>query len=134
MRHINVYVDQPSGIELHVRETVRLDWLIPTADGYVVESHGALLAPGVAQVHLDTGLYHFRTLEEAQLRIIAGGVQVISTGADGIKQPPSSGHGPCGRVPALRVVDTTAGAPEALRTGYPPRRHWWREIGSAQQC
>ena len=61
-----MYVDQPSCIELHVRETVRLDRLQPTAaNGYVAEQHGALLAPGVTQLQLEAGLYHFRTLDDA---------------------------------------------------------------------
>jgi hypothetical protein len=116
MRGVNVYVDQPSCIELHVRETVRLD---------------RLLAPGVTQLQLEAGLYHFRTLDDAQLHVIAGGVQVASmsaSGKDTWPDPPAThtdgaaasavwaavepkGHGPCGRVPALRVVDDTAGAP-----------------------
>jgi hypothetical protein len=111
MRYVNVYVDQPSCIELHVRETVRLDRLQPTADGYVAEQYGALLAPGVTQLQLEQGRYYLRTLEEAQLRVIAGGVQVTSTSADESKKPPGLGHGPCGRVPALRVTYATAGAP-----------------------
>jgi hypothetical protein len=111
MRRVNIDVDQPSCIELHVRETVRLERLIPTADGYVAAPYGALLAPGVTPVPLDTGLYHVRTLNDAELRVIAGGVQVDSPGADDVKIPSGHGHGPCGRVPALRVVNATAGAP-----------------------
>jgi len=111
MRHVNVYVDQPSCIELHVQETVRIDRLQPTADGYVAAQHGALLAPGVAQVPLEAGLYHFRTLDDAQLRIIAGGVQVTSAGNGENKYPYSAGHGPCGRIPVLRVEYATEGAP-----------------------
>jgi len=132
MRRVNVYVDQSSCIELHVRETVRLDRLQPTAaDGYVAEQHGALLAPGITQMQLEAGLYHFRTLGDAQLRVLAGGVRVTSTSAqdkDPWPEPPATntngaaasavreavalkGHGPCGRVPALRVVDTTEVAP-----------------------
>jgi hypothetical protein len=113
MRQVDVYVDQPSCIELHVRETVRLDRLTPTeTDEYVAEQHGALLAPGVTQLQLEAGLYHFRTLDDAQLRVLAGGVRVESMSAhDDDKWPRSAGHGPCGRVPALTVVDDTAGAP-----------------------
>jgi hypothetical protein len=131
MKQVNVYVDQPSCIELHVRETVRLDRLQPTeADGYVAAQHGALLAPGVTQLQLEAGIYHFRTLDDAQLRVIAGGVQVASTsaaGKDPWPDPPpkntdgatasvvgmavaSKGHGPCGRVPAFGVVYDTEGA------------------------
>ena len=118
MRRVNVYVDQPSYIELHVQETVRLDRLTPTADGYVAEQYGALLTPGVTQVPLEAGLYHLRTLDDAQLRVIAGGVQVTSSSVQGKDEPPehvaamtTRGHGPCGRVPALRVIYATAGAP-----------------------
>jgi hypothetical protein len=94
---------------LHVRETVRLDRLTPTADGYVAEQHGALLAPGVTQLQLEAGLYHLRTLEDAQLRVISGGVQVTSPSAAGqAKYPDDGGDGPCGRVPAWRVTYATA--------------------------
>jgi hypothetical protein len=116
---------------LHVRETVRLDRLTPTADGYVAEQHGALLAPGVTQLQLEVGLYHLHTLDDAQLRVLAGSGQVVSMSAAGDKDggpidPPkitvtpaalalgavvaAMGHGPCGRIPALRVVYATAGA------------------------
>ena len=125
MRQVDVYVDQPSCIELHVQETVRLDRLTPTAtDEYVAEQHGALLAPGVTQLQLEAGRYYFRTLDDAQLRVLAGGVQVTSTSAsdkdiwpepkatntDGSTASAigaavdSRGHGPCGRVPALTVA------------------------------
>jgi hypothetical protein len=74
-------------------------------------------------------------LDEAQLRVLAGGVQVTSTSyaaLDGTKggwpDPPrtthttgaaalairvafgGAGHGPCSSVPALRVTYATAGA------------------------
>ena len=126
MRRVNVYVDQPSCIELHVRETVRIDRLTPTeTDGYVAEQHGALLAPGVTQLQLEAGLYHFRTLDDAQLRVIAGGVQVASTSAADKDIWPETkatnpagaaalgdgkGYGPCGRVPALHVEYATEDA------------------------
>ena len=131
MRRVNVSVDQPSRIELHVRETVRLDRLTPTVDGYVAEQYGALLTPGVTQVPLEPGLYHFRMLDDAQLRVLTGGVQVIGLSATGDKDgnwpdPQMStasaaasavwaatggkGHGPCGRVPALRVTYATESA------------------------
>ena len=132
MRRVNVYVDQPSCIELHVRETVRIDRLQPTAaDGYVAAQYGALLAPGVTQLQLEAGLYHFRTLEDAQLRVLSGGVQVASMRAEDKDPWPTApatntdgaaaaavwevmaakGHGPCGRIPALRVVYDTEVAP-----------------------
>ena len=127
MRRVNVYVDQPSCIELSVWETVRIDRLQPTADGYVAAQHGALLTPGVTQLQLDKGIYHFRTLEDAQLRVLAGGVQVASTSASGkdiwpeatnpdgstasaVKAFDGRGHGPCGRVPALRIEYGAEGA------------------------
>ena len=129
MRRVNVSVDQPSCIELCVRETARLDRLTPTADGYVAEQYGPLLTPGVTQVPLEAGLYHLRTLNDAQLRVISGGVQVTSSSSETKDPPPDQpkitrdlaalalgavvaarGHGPCGRVPALRVVYATADA------------------------
>jgi hypothetical protein len=85
MRRVNVYVDQPSCIELHVREKVRLDRLQPTPDGYVAEQHGSLLAPGVTQLQLEAGLYHFRTLDDAQLRVIAGGYQMAKPVPDWVE-------------------------------------------------
>jgi hypothetical protein len=125
-----MYVDRPSCIELQVREQVRIARLRPTeADGYVAEQHGALLAPGVTQLQLEAGIYHWRTLDDAQLRIISGDVQMASisrSDKDPWPEPPamptdgataaavwaataSKGHGPCGRVPALCVVDETHG-------------------------
>jgi hypothetical protein len=124
-------MDQPSCIELCVRETVRIDQLQPTADGYVAAQYRALLTPGVTQVSLEAGLYHLRTLDDAELRVLAGGVRVTSPSPDSIKciDPPRlatnthgaaasaarapvdiRGHGPCDRVPALRVTYTTASA------------------------
>ena len=87
MRHVNLYVDQPSCIELHVRETVRLDRLTPmAADEYVAERHGALLAPGVTQVQLEQGLYYFLDLDYAQLRVLAHGVEGTA------RTPPEGGR------------------------------------------
>lgn len=68
MKHVNLDIDQPSRIELDVRETVRLDRLAPMPDGYVAKQHGALLAPGVTQLQFDQGRYHLRTLNDAQRR------------------------------------------------------------------
>jgi hypothetical protein len=126
MRQVDVYVDQPSCIELHVRETVRIDRLYPTETAeYIAEQHGALLAPGANQLQLEAGIYHFRTLDDAQLRVISGGVRVDSMSArdkDIWPDPKAKdtdgatasavraaveprGHGPCGRVPALSIED-----------------------------
>jgi hypothetical protein len=124
-------VDRSSRIELHVRETVRLDRLQPTADGYVAAQYGALLTPGGTQVPPEAGPYHLRMLDDSQLRVLAGGVQVtsISTANDKDGGPielltntagvavsavwvtvNAKGHGPCGHVPALRVTYAAAGA------------------------
>ena len=112
MRRVNMYVDRPSCIELHVRETVRIDRLQPTAaDGYVAEQHGALLAPGVTQLQLETGdlsLSHPGRCPAPRHRGRRPGDQHERQDP---KTPPYSGHGPCGRVPALRVVDDTEVAP-----------------------
>jgi hypothetical protein len=130
MRRVNVYVDQPSCIELHVQETVRIDRLQPTETAeYIAEQSGALLPPGVTQLQLEAGIYHFRTLDDAQLRVISGGVRVDSMSAKGKDpwlDPPNTdgvaasaiaaaveprGYGPCGRVPILCVAYDTAGTP-----------------------
>jgi hypothetical protein len=108
-----MYVDRPICLELHVQETVRIDRLQHrAADEYVAAQYGALLTPGVTKLQLDKGRYHFRTLEDAQLRVISGGVQVASMSGDpdDDDNPNTEGRGPCSRVPALRVVDNTAGA------------------------
>ena len=111
MRRVNVYVNQPSCIELHVRETVRIDRIQSMeVNEYVAERHGALLAPGVTQLQLEQGSYHFRTLDDAQLRVISGGVQVASM-SDDDDDPLAPGYGPCGHVPDLRVIDDTQGTP-----------------------
>jgi hypothetical protein len=124
MRHVDVYVDQPSCIKLHVQETVRIDRLQPTeTDEYIAEPHGVLLPPGVNQLQLEAGLYHFRTLNDAQLHVISGGVRVDSMSAKDKDPFPSRspntdgataaavraavaprGYGPCGHIPALSVA------------------------------
>jgi hypothetical protein len=68
-----------------------------------------LLGPGVTQLALEQGLYAFKTLSEARLRIVRGGVDVVT--ANGTKthvpNPPSSTQGqgdePSGESPALTI-------------------------------
>ena len=76
-----------------MHEKVEFDRLRATAaEGYVAEQHGALLAPGVTQLQLGKGLYHFRTLNDAQLHVLAGGVQVASTSVAGKDNWPKATH------------------------------------------
>jgi hypothetical protein len=75
---VSLDVREPSVVELTVGEKVQLDRLTPSAHGYVAERHGRLLEPGVAMLSLEPGFYFFKTLSDANLKVVCGGV---STGA-----------------------------------------------------
>ena len=58
MRRVNMYVDQPSCIELHVREQVRLDRLQPTATS-------CSYAPDGSAIRISTALWPSTSLPHA---------------------------------------------------------------------
>ena len=48
-----------------------------------------------AQLHLEVGLYHFRTLNEAQLRVISGGVPTLLINSASVPPPKCRTSGLC---------------------------------------
>jgi hypothetical protein len=71
---VNLHAREPSIIELKLGDRVQLDRLTPSPHGYLAERHGRLLDPGVTTVALEPGHYLFRTLSDAHLRVVTGGV------------------------------------------------------------
>jgi hypothetical protein len=72
---VSIRVSKPSVIELTVGDKVQLDRLIASPDGYLAERHGKLLNPGVRTIALDQGFYFLKTLSEANLKVVHGGVE-----------------------------------------------------------
>jgi hypothetical protein len=71
---VTLDVREPSVVELTVGEKVQLDRLVPSDHGHVAERHGSLLDRGVATLSLEPGFYFFKTLSDANLKVIRGGV------------------------------------------------------------
>jgi hypothetical protein len=82
---VTLDVREPSVVELTVGDRVQLDRLVPSGDRFAAERHGALLH-GVAAVALEPGFYSFRTLSDASLRVVCGGVAIAATSS--VKDPP----------------------------------------------
>lgn len=100
---VTVDVEQPSTIELTVDETIRLDRVRNTERGIAAEQHGALIGPGTSTLALDPGQFVFKTMSDAQLRVIQGGARIETQAQDDIKWPDSGGDEPSGDQPALTV-------------------------------
>jgi hypothetical protein len=115
---VSLHVKQPSVVELTVGDKVQLDRLTPVSLGYEAARHGDLIEPGVTTLRLDQGFYFFKTLSEAHLRVVQGGVEAATAagGKDPWPQPPpairilpvptASGDEPAGDAPALTVEHT----------------------------
>jgi hypothetical protein len=84
-----VDVREPSVVELTVHERVQIDHLRATAHGPVAERHGALLEPGVSTLALDPGQFFFKTMSDASLRVVCGGVAVTQSSGHGKTMPPT---------------------------------------------
>ena len=84
---VSLEVSEPSVVELSVAEKVQLDRVSSTASGPVAERHGELLGPGVATLSLEPGAYFFKTLSDAHLEVVRGGVTAHPMGT-GSKDPP----------------------------------------------
>jgi hypothetical protein len=121
---VSLHVNQPSVVELTVEDKVQLDRLTPASHGYVAERHGDLLHPGVTTLELEQGFYLFKTLSDAHLKVVHGGVHTSVTVTDpkdpwpppvmSDETPPSAvvkGDEPSGEAPALTVEH----APEERR-------------------
>jgi len=84
---VNLHAREPSVIELKLGDRVQLDRLTPSSRGYLAERHGRLLDPGVTTVALEPGHYLFRTLSDAHLRVVTGGVSAGITHSDKVIDP-----------------------------------------------
>ncbi len=76
---VTLEVREPSVVELTVHERVQLDRLVEARTGQVAQRRGELLDPGVTTLALAQGHYFFKTLSEASLRVVSGGVQAVTT-------------------------------------------------------
>jgi len=87
--HVAVDVDEPSVVELTVRETVRLDRIRTTDQGQVAEQHGELLRAGTQRLELGPGRFMLKTMTDTDLRIVHGGVRTATfSGKDPWPPPP----------------------------------------------
>ena len=116
---VALHVQQPSVVELTVGDRVQLDRLTPSPHGHIAERCGDLLSPGVTTLALEQGFYFFKTLAEAHLKLVNGGVQTTLE-IDDPKNPwpppampgetppptPIKGDEPAGEAPALTVEHT----------------------------
>jgi hypothetical protein len=73
---VRLCATQPGVVEITVGDRAQLDQLVAAPHGTIARRHGELLRPGKTQVSLDAGNYMFRTLSDAHLRVVAGGVTV----------------------------------------------------------
>ena len=101
---VTLQVREPSKVELTVGEKVQLDRLVTTPSGPVAERAGALLQPGPTTVALDPGFYFFKTLTDAHLRVVTGGVEsrVSAVGKDPPPPPPPGPAVPSLTAPAAK--------------------------------
>ena len=91
---VTLEVLEPSVVELTVGDRVRLDRLTRAEHGYVAERRGGVLAPGRATLPLEPGYYFFKTLSDASLKVVSGGVHtgVSFRGKDPpVPPPPKAG-------------------------------------------
>jgi hypothetical protein len=98
-------VHAASEIELTVQEVVRLDTVVHSAaDGATADRYGDLIQPGRTVVRLEEGVYHFRTVRDADLRIAdATAIEVVT--------------------PAFLTSDPKDPWPPALQAGSPGAEH-----------
>jgi len=93
--HVSLHAREPSVVEVTVAERVQLDRLVPSLQGYVAERLGRLLDPGPNTVALPPGHYFFKTLSDANLRVVTGGVTtgIALDTKNGLPDPPGNGGG-----------------------------------------
>jgi hypothetical protein len=71
---VSLHASESSVVELTVGDRVQLDRVVPSPHGYRAERHGRLLDPGMTTLALPAGHYYFKTLSNAHLRVVTGGV------------------------------------------------------------
>jgi hypothetical protein len=111
---VSLDVQQPSIVELTVGDRVQLDRMVPSTDCYVAERHGDLIKPGVTTLALEQGLYAFKTLSAANLKVVQGGViaAVHTDTKGGLPDPPRSPG--VGRLPLDGAGDEPSGEAPAF--------------------
>jgi len=105
-------VKEPSVIALTIGDKVQIDRLSTSHGRHVAERHGTLLDPGVATLSLEPGLYSFKTLTDAHLEVVRGGVLAsVPTARDPknpwpppLVEPPQRGDDLPGDLPTLTVA------------------------------
>jgi hypothetical protein len=107
--HVTLNVLEPSTVDLTVGEKVQLDRLVPSRAGHVAERRGGLLKPGSTTMALEPGLYFFKTLSDAHLKVVCGGVATrLGSDKEGWPDPPvgtaiTKGDDPPGDRPVLTL-------------------------------
>lgn len=117
---VSLEATQPSLIELTVREHVQIDRVVPIPGGRIAECYGRPVPPGTSRVVLAAGKFCFRTLSNASLCVVTGGV--IAIAHPNVKDPtpdppgqvsdgdhpsapvPVRGDAPDGELPTLTIV------------------------------
>jgi hypothetical protein len=84
---VTLDVHEPSVVELTVDDRVQLDRIAPSPHGTIAERSGDLLEPGTTTLDLERGMYFFRTLSDATLRVVCGGVNTAVRTNDDDKDP-----------------------------------------------
>lgn len=111
---VTLDVREPSVVELTVGDRVQLDRLTRCEDRQVPERHGSLLQPGLTTLALAPGSYFFKTLSDAHLKVVRGGVQTAAADTDpkdpwppppppGALPPGGKGDEPAGEMPSFTV-------------------------------
>jgi len=80
--HVTLDVREPSTVDLTVGEKVQFDRLVRSQRSDVAERRGDLLTPGVTTLALEPGRYFFKTLSDAHLKVVCGGVDAYTMSGD----------------------------------------------------
>ena len=86
---VSLHAREPSVVELTVGDRVQLDRVTPSPRGYLAERHGRLLDPGTTTVALQPGHYFFKTLLDANLRVVTGGLVATANEVETKDPPPT---------------------------------------------
>ena len=109
--HVSLHAREPSVVEVTVGDRVQLDRVTPSQHGHIAERHGRLLDPGTTTVALQPGHYFFKTLSDANLRVVTGGVDAGTT-VNGKDDPPE--HVTAGNPAPVTMGDEAPGERPSL--------------------
>ncbi len=89
---VTLKVTEPSTVEIRLGETVQLDRTIESPRYGRIRERMSLLDRGSTRLELPVGEFHFNTLQDAQLRVVQGGVTAgtVTEDKDPWPDPPSS--------------------------------------------